>query len=452
MPAHRHRPTLHSAQAQRIEVHYYPIGDIKPNTRNPRHHTPKHVRQLADSIAAFGNIVPLLIDKDFKLICGHGRLLACQALGLSEVPAIRVEHLDEAQKRAFMIADNKLTELSTWDDRLLGEEFKILLDLNFDVELTGFEPGEIDLRIENLSNSSEPSEDLEASFANADGPAVSRPGDLWILGRHRLLCGNALDGDCYELLMKGEQASMVFADPPYNVPIKGHVSGLGAIHHREFDMACGEMNREEFTAFLRGAFALATQFTKPGSIHFQCMDWRHLPELLSAGEAVYSELKNLCVWVKHNAGMGSFYRSQHELVAVFKHGRAPHQNNIALGAHGRHRTNVWNYPGVTSPSHGSGEGNLLALHPTVKPAALVADAILDCTRRNEIVLDNFVGSGSSIIAAERVGRRCFGLELDPYYVDVAVRRYQAYTGESAVHLLSGKTFDHSASAMETAHV
>jgi DNA modification methylase len=273
------------------------------------------------------------------------------------------------------------------------------------------------------------------------GPPVSKLGDLWVLGRHRISCGNALDPDAFAALMGEERAAMVFTDPPYNVPIDGHASGLGAIHHRPFPMASGEMDEAEFAAFLGQSCRNLAAFSADGSLHYVCMDWRHLGELLAAGREAYGELKNLCVWVKDNAGMGSFYRSQHELVLVFKQGRGSHRNNVQLGQFGRNRSNVWRYPGVNSFARCSEEGNPLALHPTVKPAAMVEDAILDCSARGDIVLDAFLGSGTTVIAAERIGRRCYGLDLDSAYVDTTIRRWQALTGESAHHAVSGRSFD-----------
>ena len=283
------------------------------------------------------------------------------------------------------------------------------------------------------------------------GPPISKIGDLWLLGRHRVLCGNALDPAAFAALMGEERAAMVFTDPPYNVPIDGHASGLGAIHHRPFPMASGEMDGAEFTAFLGQAFRNLAAFSVDGSLHYICMDWRHVEELLAAGRDVYGELKNLCVWVKDNAGMGSLYRSQHELVFVFKHGRNGHRNNVQLGQFGRNRSNVWQYPGANSFARCGEEGNLLALHPTVKPVAMVADAILDCSARGDIVLDAFLGSGTTVIAAERTGRRCYGLELDPAYVDTIIRRWQALTGGSARHAVSGRSFDDLAREAEAAN-
>ena len=373
----------------------------------------------------------------------HGRVLACRELGWKEVPTVRLDHLTKEQAKAFMIADNRLTENSTWDDQLLGEQLKELsvLDLDFSLESTGFEMGEIDLRIEGLTTEPQTDDPADAVPAIASLPPVSQAGDLWLLGRHRVYCGSALESGAYAALMEGQQAAMVFTDPPYNVPIEGHASGLGAVCHRDFVMASGEMTEAEFTTFLTGACKLLASHSTNGAIHFVCMDWRHMGELLVAGKEAYSELKNVCVWAKHNAGMGSLYRSQHELVFVFKHGHASHRNNVQLGQYGRHRSNVWNYPGINSFGRGSDEGNLLAIHPTVKPVALVADAIMDCSGRGEIVLDAFLGSGTTIMAAERTGRRCYGLEIDPTYVDTIIRRWQAFTGDQAKHAGTGRRFD-----------
>jgi DNA modification methylase len=417
------------------------ISELRQNPKNPRIHSAKQIRQIARSIQIFGFNVPILTDAKGNVIAGHGRLMACQQLGWTEVPTIALEHLTEAQAKAFMIADNRLTEISVWDDRLLAAQLKELsaVELDFELEAIGFDIAEIDLRIEESGLQDGQEEDAaDLIEAVPDGLPVSRPGDLFLLGNHRVYCGSAVVRDCYIALMEDAQAAMAITDPPYNVPIEGNVSGLGAIHHRDFMMASGEMNQEQFTAFLIQACSLLARYTADGSLHFIFMDWRHIGELLAAGQSVYAELKNICVWVKNFTGMGALYRSRHELVFVFKHGRASHRNNILLGKYGRDRTNVWNYP---SPRTLSDEGNLLALHPTVKPVRLVADAILDCTARGDIVLDAFLGSGTSVIAAERVGRRCYGLELDPIYVDTIVKRWQAYTGEDALHVSSGRSFN-----------
>ena len=284
-----------------------------------------------------------------------------------------------------------------------------------------------------------------------DQEPVTKPGDLWLLGKHRLICGNSLRESTYRELLGSRRAAMVFTDPPFNVRIDGHATGNGAIRHREFAMASGEMSEAEFFSFLNNFFRLMAGYSANNSVHYNCMDWRHAGDIIAAGKQNYDEFLNLCVWVKNQGGMGSFYRSQHELVFVFRKGKGPHRNNIQLGQFGRNRTNVWQYPGIQTLSKQSEEGNLLALHPTVKPIAMVADAILDCSARGEIVLDAFLGSGTTLMAAERVGRICCGIEIDPIYVDVAIRRWQKYTGEAAIHATTGKRFDEIATEQEVHH-
>ena len=417
------------------------LADIRLDPKNPRSHNKRQIHQIARSIDTFGFNVPILIDSENQVIAGHGRVLACQELGWTEVPTICLEHLSSAQAKAYMIADNKLTDNSSWDENLLAQSLKALseLDLDFELDAIGFEMAEIDLYIEQL-DVSDHKDDEVVDLPAPNAIPVSKLGDLWTLGEHRILCGNALMAPDYETLLAGRLVDMVFTDPPYNVPISGHVMGNGRVQHREFAMAIGEMSVEQFTDFLKTVCTRLSAASTDGSIHFLCMDWRHLPEILAAG-AAYTEFKNLCVWTKDNAGMGSLYRSQHELVLVFKNGTARHVNNVQLGQYGRYRTNIWKYPGINSFGRSTGEGNLLELHPTVKPVALIADALLDCSNRGDRVLDVFLGSGSTLIAAQRTGRVCFGMELDPVYVDTAIRRWQKHTGLKAVHALTGTPFD-----------
>ena len=436
MKPYRHEPIRTRTTApKKLRIDLRPAEELKPNPANARVHSKKQIRQIANSIEAFGFNVPVLVDAELNVICGHGRLLACRELGWTEVPTLCLDHLTPAQARAFMIADNRLTEISSWDDRLLAEQLKELSlhGLDFNIEVIGFEMGEIDLRIASLEDVSKQDDDpADALPEPPTGSPTSKIGDLWLLGRHRVLCGSALDA----------------AD---NVRIDGHASGLGAIHHRPFPMASGEMDGAEFTSFLGKAFRNLAASSVDGALHFICMDWRHVEELLAASRAAYDELKNLCVWVKDNGGMGSLYRSQHELVFVFKHGRNEHCNNVQLGRFGRNRSNVWHYPGANSFSRCGDEGNLLALHPTVKPVAMIADAILDCSARGDVVLDGFLGSGTTLIAAARTGRRCYGLELDPAYVDTIIRRWQALSGGSARHAASNRSFDDLAREAEATH-
>jgi DNA modification methylase len=423
-----------------LNIELTPITELRPYPNNARTHSRKQIRQIANSIKKFGFCNPVLIDDTKEIIAGHGRVEAARLLGIDAVPTCRLSHLSDAEKRAYILADNKLAEKAGWDKELLAIELQGLIELDVDIELTGFEMAEVDLILEDAREASAaPNGPEDKVPEHAPGPAVTQTGDLWVLAKHRLLCGDARDQTAYDRLLEGAKAEFVFADPPYNVAIDGHVCGLGRIHHREFAMGCGEMSEAAFTAFLQTVFGRLAENTVDGSIHQICMDWRHTWEMLAAGREVYAELKNLCVWNKTNAGMGSFYRSKHELVFVWKSGTAAHINNFELGQHGRYRANVWDYAGVNTIRPDRLEE--LAMHPTVKPVALVADALKDCSRRSALVLDPFCGSGTILIAAERTGRKARALEIDPTYVDVAVRRWQAYTGKSAVLSGSGETYE-----------
>ncbi len=424
---------------QRLNIRYVSTATLMPYAGNPRTHSKTQIEQIARSIQAFGFINPLLIDESGQLVAGHGRLLAARELGLVTVPCIRIEHLTEAEKRAYLLADNKLAENAGWNPALLRVELDYLLqvDVDIDVELTGFSMPEIDnlLKVGVMPEDEEtPPPPLPPS-----GKVCTRPGDLWQLGPHRLLCGDCREPAVIRRLMGEAKARMCFTDPPYNVPIDGHARGLGKIRHPDFAMASGELSPEAFTEFLQTSLGQLASASLAGALHYVCMDWRHLKELLGAGEAVYSRLINLCVWNKSNGGMGSLYRSKHELILVFKAGQGPHLNHVELGRHGRYRTNVWDYPGVNA--FGGDRDEALALHPTVKPVRMIADAILDASRRGDIVLDGFAGAGSTLLAAERTGRIFHGVEIDPRYVDVTLRRWQAATGEQAIHADSGQPFD-----------
>lgn len=408
---------------------------------NARTHSDKQIAQIAASIRTFGFLNPVLIGSDGIVIAGHGRVAAAMQLGLGEVPTIELAHLSDAERRAYVIADNRLAELAGWDRDILTIELQSLADmeLDFELEITGFETAELDLLLDgDFGDDDDPGDVVPETLEAA--PAT-RLGDVWLLGDHRLICGDAQLSETYAILMQDDQARMVFTDPPYNVKISGHVCGSGAIQHREFAMASGEMDQAGFTRFLANALTGMRNVSVDGAIHFVCMDWRHIGELQSAGDGIYSELKNLIVWKKSNGGMGTFYRSQHELVFAWKVGTAPHINTFGLGETGRYRTNVWEYPGVNS--FGANQKDL-ELHPTVKPVALVTDAIKDVTRRGDIVLDGFGGSGTTLIAAERCGRIARLVELDPVYCDVICRRYAALTGNEAVLVETGERFANAA--------
>ena len=417
-------------------LEYRRLDELTPYARNARTHSKKQLRQIADSIDRFGFTNPILIDASNTILAGHGRVEAARLLGLAEVPCIRLEHMSAEEKRAYVLADNKLALNAGWDEEILAEELKELLavDLDFDIGLTGFTVAEIDSLVDGLEPE-EPGDPEEDRLPEDDGEARCRPGDIWQLGPHRLICGSSLDERTVVALMAGEKARMVFTDPPYNVPIDGHVGGSGKVRHREFAMASGEMTKAEFIAFLKTAFENLAASSLDGSIHFICMDWRHMDEVQKASEGVYAELKNLIVWVKDNGGMGTFYRSRHELIFAFKYGTAPHINTFELGQHGRYRTNVWQYRGVNTLK--TGRMDELQLHPTVKPVQMIADAIKDCSGRGDIVLDLFGGSGSTLIAAHKTGRRAYLSELDPVYCDRIIRRWEAYAKDDAELIACG---------------
>jgi DNA modification methylase len=407
---------------------------LRPFPGNARQHPEAQIKALMKVISRFWTI-PILIDETGTILCGHARHEAAKRLGMAEIPTITILGLSDAEKRSIVIADNRLPEKAVWDSKLLREHFNELIRLDFDLELTGFSTGEVDLMIDGATTLA--NEDAADDVMPLAGPAISQLNDEWELGHHRLLCGDALVSRCYHRLLHDQVAQMVVTDPPYNVRIES-VVGRGKTRQREFVKASGELSEAEYTEFLAKFIGHAISFSRDGAIHFLFTDWRHLPELLSAARPQYSEWKNLLVWNKTNAGQGSFYRSKHELIATFKSGTAAHINNFGLGAEGRYRTNVIDCPSVNS-LHPARRGDL-QLHPTVKPVALIADLIRDCSRRNGIILDPFGGSGTTIIAAERTGRRARVMELDPLYVDVAIRRWESLTNVKALHTASGRTF------------
>lgn len=414
-----------------------PIAELKPSPNNPRTHDRKQIKQLERSIRKFGFLVPILVDGDDRVIAGHGRLAAAASLGMAEVPVISVTHLTKAEVRAYLIADNKLAQNARWDLELLKEQFlELSIILPDDLTITGYDQPEVNAI---LFDETVAVKEHTVQPADRSHPAVSRQGDIWRIADQTVICGDATDPAVYSALLGNETAGMVFTDPPFNVPVAGHVSGKGRIVHEEFAMASGEMSEGQFTDFLRLVFQNLVQFSGDGSLHFICMDWRHLMEVLIAGKPTYSELKNLCVWAKTNGGMGNLYRSQHELVFVYKNGTAPHINNVELGKHGRNRTNVWTYPGANAFS--KTRNSDLAMHPTVKPVELVADAIRDASNPGDIVLDVFGGSGTTLVAAAQTGRRGRAIEIDPYYVDTIVRRLEKTTGRKATLGKSGDTFE-----------
>lgn len=420
-----------------LHIIYLNVEDLIAAELNARTHSKKQIKRLCRVIKELGFWVPILVDRDGRIIAGHGRVEAAKLAGLKQVPTIQVEDLSPEKVQLLALAENKLSESGGWDESVLQLVFGNLegLDLGLDLTLSAFDVGEIDLL---LGADDDPVEEGPSLPPARSRPAISRNGDLWLIGNHRLLCGNALDSSCYQTLMWHERAQMVFTDSPYNVAIDGHVSGNGATVHPEFAMASGEMSEDEFVAFLKSFMTHLVQWSAGGSIHFICMDHRHVGEVLEAAKGRY-EYKNLCVWVKRNGGMGTLYRSQHEFVFVFKAGKEPHINNVELGRHGRNRTNVWRYAGANS--FGPDRDAALAGHPTTKPVAMIADAMLDCSTRGSIILDVFAGSGTTLLAAEQTGRRGFGIELDPYYVDLACERLGLAAKATVIHAATGRSFD-----------
>lgn len=421
------------------QIQHIAIDKLRPNPKNVRTHPKKQITLLSRAIEQFGIVAPIVADENLVILAGHARVEAAETSGLTTVPVIVLSGLSEAKRRAYMLADNKIAEMAGTDRQAaafeIGELQPLLEAEGLSIDLTGFAAAEIDSLFDDHA---EPEIDPIDDLSQCEQKPVTQVGDLWLLGAHRLICGDARKATDFDRLLLNDRAAMVFTDPPYNVRIAS-IQGRGKIKHREFAEASGEMSQAEFTAFLTEVLALTASHSADGSIHYVCMDWRHMAELQAAGDQAYSELKNLVVWNKTNAGQGSFYRSQHELIFVFKSGTAPHLNTFELGQHGRNRSNVWTYPGANT--FRTGRMKDLAMHPTVKPVAMVADAMRDCSRRGDIVLDPFMGSGTTIMAAERVGRRGFGLELDPLYVDVAVRRWQAFTKRDAVLAGDGRTFE-----------
>lgn len=419
------------------------VAHVDPNTliphaNNARTHSDRQISKIARSITRFGFVNPILTDAASGVIAGHGRVLAAKQLGLASVPVIALDHLSDAQKRAYILADNRLAEEAGWDRDLLRLELGALIELDDAIEITdtGFEIAEIDTLLLEVEP---PDPDDDAPQPDAWPPIATR-GDVWLFdeGRHRLLCGDALEAGDVDRLVSGEPVRLMLTDPPYNVKVQGHVSGLGKAKHTEFAFASGEMDAKAFTAFLTTSLTNGAEHLVDGGLAYVFMDWRHMAELLGAGAAAFDEMKNVCVWAKNNGGMGSLYRSAHELCFIFKSGQASHVNNVELGRHGRNRTNVWTFAGANSFS--ATRAKDLADHPTVKPVGMLAEAILDVTRPGEIVLDLFGGSGSTLMAAERARRRGFLIEYEPKYVDVTLRRWIERYGSQPVLEATGEPF------------
>ena len=427
-------PALASTSALRIAIEYVAPSVLKPSKTRLRQHSARLQEHLPASLQQFGFVLPILVDAELTVVGGEALLKAAIGVGLSEVPIVRIEHLSDEKVRTLRIALNKLTTLSSWDEAALRTEIEFLSSVNFELPtFTGFSSTELDVL------SAKPDFEEARGDLGPDPVVVSRVGDFWTFkGGHRLACLDALDPASYVALMGGEQAGLVISDPPYNVPIRGNVTQRKDA--REFAMAVGEMSPDTFTAFLATTLQHAAAHSRDGSLSLQFMDFRHMGEMLAAGHVAYGELFNLCVWAKTNPAMGGPWRSSHELCFVWKNGDAAHVDNVKLGKHGRNRSNVWSYPGANQHRDRGSEG-----HVTPKNLAMIQDAILDVSNRGDIVLDAFAGSGTTLVAAHLSRRRGYGLELDPAYVDLCVRRLETRTGEAARHAETGLTFAETAS-------
>lgn len=432
---------------QRIACHRQPVTSLVNFSNNARTHSKRQIRQIADSIREFGFTAPVLLGPGDTIIAGHGRVQAAKLLGMNDVPTILLAHLSQDQIRAYVIADNQLALNAQWDESILAIELQRLLTVqtDFDITITGFEVPEIDLILQQAGEAPDEEDPIDASQT---GPAVSELGDLWALGDRRIFCGNSFLEASFTSLLNGKRTDMVLADPPYGVKINGHATGNGATKHREFAMGCGEMTSEEFVQFLSQALQMLARHSKMGSVHFIFMSWHHLQELLVSGRQVYDALLNVVVWAKDRGGWVLYIAHSMSFVQSFGTERihtGTTSNSAAMG--GTARTSGL-YPGSQTLAKQSEEPDLLSLHPTIKPTAMLADAIQDCSARGDLVLDSFLGSGSTLLAAERVGRICYGIEIDPLYVDLSIRRWERCTGRSAIHIGTAKSFEEISAARE----
>ena len=420
-----------------------PIQSIKPNPLNPIKYPPAKLAKFANYISRYGTDFIVVLDTENQIVTGYAQWRAAELAGRKTVPTVKIDHLSREEVLTFMLADQKLAEAVEWDDKQLKSIFHILTDYqlvcetDYDLSLTGFETSEIDnfVFIDGPEDDLSQVEQLLEKIENQK--PVSKEGDIWLMGHHRLLCGDSLVLDNYKLLLKDKQINLVATDPPYNLKISGFVSGNGAVKHREFKNGSGEYHSSGFTKFLSTAMSHSCTALANGGLVYVFMDWRHVTELLAAADELKLQQLNLCVWDKGCGGMGSFYRSQHELAFVFRHGDKQHRNNIMLGKHGRNRTNVWRYPSANMSQEGR---EMLKNHPTPKPVPMIMDIIKDVTKPGDIVLDPFMGSGTTLIAAEKTGRYAYGIDADPLYVDLAVRRWELLTGKKAMHAVTGMSF------------
>jgi DNA modification methylase len=424
-------------------IEYVAVDALCPSPHNVRTHSRKQISQIARSIKRFGFQPPIIINGGDRILAGHGRKLAAEELGLAEVPCVRVTELSQSEERAFALAENRIAENAGTDRELLAAELLELsvllpeLSVPDDIELTGFSFAEFDVLQHDFAEATK-TDDNDEPFPEG-GPPVSLQGDLWLLGKHRIVCGDARDPDAYGRLFDGAAAAeMVITDPPYNVRIRGHVAGRGKVKHQEFAFASGEMKDDEFRQFLLESIGGMAAACRPGALIYTFVDWRSVELFCRVGRELGLTLVNICVWNKTTPGQGSFYRSAHELICVLAKPGGSRRNNIELGRHGRSRTNVWTF---AAPNKFATGDDAIRQHPTPKPVNMIAEAIKDASGRGAVVLDAFLGSGTTILAAEKVGRVGYAIEYEPVYVDLAIRRWQRVTGRDAILAGTDQTFN-----------
>ncbi len=440
LAAVRSSPAIANDLVPDLETVRVPIEQLQPAKRRARKPGKDHLANVMKCLRELGQVSPILIDRDHRIVDGHIVVEALRQLAATHVVAVPLDHLNEEQVRLVRIALNKLAEGSTWELEELRAELGELQLAGYDLTNAGFTLPELDIILQPPTEGG----GIAVNDAVEEPPAepVSRPGDLWLLGPHRLLCGDALVAQSYASILGEEKAAACFTDCPWNIPIEGFVSGLGVKKHKNFKMAAGEMSAEAFQEFVDTFSRLIAEHLEDGGVVYSCIDWRSHDRIVLGGERAGLKHINTIVWNKGSGGMGGLYRSAHELIPLLCKGKTSKTNNVELGRHGRDRTNVWNYPGANRP--GSSAAQALKHHPTPKPVEMVEDALFDVTRRGELVLDPFMGSGTTLLAAEQSGRIAVGIELDPAYVDVCGRRWQEMTGEDAVNVHTRRTFNETA--------
>ncbi len=421
----------------RSRIEEVAVCDLKIDPLDPWKQNKEDIERAIPFIKRFsGDVLPVMIDADNNVVIGAAFVQGAKKVGVRSLRVVRQAFANPTERKLFSVAATKILNTGFWDGTALAEamlEFEKSIE-DFSHDLIAFPPGVLDKLIGGAISS----EGADNVPITKSLKPVSYIGQVWTARGHRIMCADSTDAEALAILMAGKLAAAALLDPPFGCPIKGFVSSTGK--HREFVQASGEMSEPELFEFFQRLCRAIAMILRPGALSYMFIDWRSLHLLLQAGQEVFGKLANLCVWSKDRGGMGSLYRSQHELVLVFRQPGAKHTNNVQLGKHGVNRTNVWAYPSAASSRKGR-EGDLLKSHPTPKVAEMIADAMLDCTFRGEIVVDTFIGSGTSLIAAERTGRLCFGMDLDPLYVDLAIRRWQAWTGEKAIDADTGRTFD-----------